>query len=87
MNSTQNWVEALKINPEKLSVWSAQAPSGMPLLVWCLEKGHVSQADYLAWASQAYGLPVLANEFFTDATFEIKIFNEELTDGTSIHFI
>lgn len=67
MSYIQSWAEALNIKPEKLSAWSAQAPAGMPLLVWCLEKGHVPTADYLEWASQTYGLPILKSEFFSQA--------------------
>lgn len=67
MSYIQSWAEALNIKPEKLSAWSAQAPAGMPLLVWCLEKGHVPTEDYLAWASQTYGLPILKSEFFSQS--------------------
>ena len=64
MSYSQSWVEALKIKPEKLSVWSAQAPAGIPLLVFCLDKGHINAGEYFAWASKTYGLPILRNDFF-----------------------
>lgn len=64
MNS-QSWVEALNINPDSLSEWSAQAPAGMPLLVWCLEQGHVSIENYFSWAQEFFGLPVLDSQFFS----------------------
>src|SRR5262249_38298667 len=48
----------------KLNEWSSQAPPGKPLLVWCLEEGHVSAGEYLMWASERYGLPVLSSAFF-----------------------
>ncbi|MBX3021313.1 MAG: GAF domain-containing protein [Bdellovibrionales bacterium] len=64
MNNSQTWVEALNINPEKLNEWSSQAPSGKPLLVWCLEEGHVDLQEYLLWASERFGLPVLSSAFF-----------------------
>lgn len=67
MSYSQSWVEALKIKPEKLSVWSTQAPAGIPLLVFCLEKGHINASEYFAWASKAYGLPILRNDFFKKA--------------------
>jgi hypothetical protein len=75
MNEEQNWVEALKINPENLSQWSAQAPTGIPLLVWCLENGYVSTEQYMNWASQAYQLPVLRSEYF-QKSFDIQLLNE-----------
>lgn len=66
MSHPQNWAEALKINPESLSAWSELAPPGTPLLVWCLEQGHVPLSEYLQWASETYGLPVLRSEFFSE---------------------
>lgn len=67
MLKAQNWVEALKIDPEKLNEWSALAPDGVPLLVWCLQEGHVSAADYLRWACDHFELPVVRSEYFLDA--------------------
>ncbi len=67
MNKTQNWAEALNISPKNLSLWSEQAPPEKPLLVWCLEQGHVHAQAYLEWASKAYSLPILSNDFFQDS--------------------
>lgn len=67
MSDPQTWVEALNVSPEDLSQWSAQTPDGTPLLVWCLEQGHVSIEAYLEWAREVYGLPVLDSQFFADA--------------------
>lgn len=67
MESPQTWVEALKINAENLAEWSTQAPADVPVLVWCLENGHVNIEDYLAWACEHYGLPILNSAFFTQS--------------------
>jgi hypothetical protein len=67
MDQASNWVEALNISSENLKDWSAQAPAGVPLLVWCLEQGFVSTQDYLAWASAHYNLPILDSAFFEQA--------------------
>lgn len=67
MSNANDWVEALNINPEKLSEWSAQVPEGTPLLVWCLENGHVPADAYFAWAAETYQLPILDPEFFKTA--------------------
>jgi hypothetical protein len=72
MSSHQNWVEALNISPETLGQWSAQAPSGTPLLVWCLEQGHIPVESYFKWAQATFEVPVLDSSFFTkgfDAAF------------------
>jgi hypothetical protein len=67
MSVSQDWVEALHINPEKLNEWSALAPDGVPLIVWLLQEGHVSPGAYLDWAKEHYQLPVVSPEYFTDA--------------------
>jgi len=67
MSDQQTWVEALNINPESLSEWSSQAPEGTPLLVYCLEQGHVPLEDYLQWAKEQFGIPVLHANYFQQA--------------------
>jgi hypothetical protein len=67
MDTSQTWVEALKISPEKLSEWSEQAPAETPLLVWCLQEGHISPEDYFEWACEHFGLPILNSAFFTQS--------------------
>ena len=67
MDHSQTWAEALNIKPEALSRWSADAPAGQPVLVYCLEKGFVDWSTYLAWASDAFGLATLDTRYFTDA--------------------
>lgn len=74
MSSKQNWVEALNINPESLTEWSAKAPAGKPLLVYCLEQGLIPLREYFAWASEHFGLPVL------DAAYFHKAFDPEFLD-------
>ncbi|MGZ3721683.1 MAG: hypothetical protein ACXVA9_02050 [Bdellovibrionales bacterium] len=64
MSSDQTWVEALKISPESLSEWSTQVPANTPLLVWCLANGHVNVEEYLEWACDHFGIPVLNSAFF-----------------------
>jgi hypothetical protein len=63
MTPASSWVEALNISPENLSQWSSQAPAGKPLLVWCLEQGHVQLEDYFAWAQEFFKLPILDPSF------------------------
>lgn len=67
MSDGRTWVEALNIDSEKLTTWSAEVPEGMPLLFWCMERGHVSPETYLNWARENYQLPVLDSNFFTQA--------------------
>ncbi len=67
MLNAQNWVEALQINPEKLSEWSALAPDGVPLLVWCLQEGHIPVDKYLEWASHHFQIPVVKRAYFEGA--------------------
>ncbi len=64
MSNTQNWVEALNINPENLTQWSAEAPEGKPLLVHCLEAGYVSASEYFQWACEHFGLAILDAAYF-----------------------
>lgn len=64
MNQPQTWVEALNISQESLNEWTANAPEDMPLLVWCLEQGHISEDDYFTWAKDRYGLAMLQPGFF-----------------------
>lgn len=67
MSTHQNWAEALNISPETLATWSAQAPSGTPLLVWCLEQGHIQLETYFTWAQTAYEVPILDTRYFREA--------------------
>lgn len=71
MSNDQTWVEALNINPEMLAEWSAQAPQGKPLLVYCLEEGHISVPEYMQWACDHFGLPVLSTGYFHEI-FDVK---------------
>lgn len=64
MSDAQNWAEALNISPEKLNEWSSSEHDGRPLLVWCLQHGHVSWTEYTEWASNNYGIPILSPDFF-----------------------
>lgn len=64
MSAPQTWVEALNISPESLAEWSAQAPSGKPLLVYCLEQGLIDAQEYLQWASQHFAMPILQANYF-----------------------
>ncbi len=66
MSDSQNWAEALNISPENLSLWSANAPDGEPLLVWCLEQGHIEVESYLNWAQTNLELPILDSRFFSE---------------------
>src|SRR6185312_12687814 len=65
MSEPQTWAEALKISPEKLSEWSEKAPGDIPLLIWCLQEGQIRAEEYLDWACENFGLPVLNSAFFT----------------------
>ncbi len=67
MTNSRNWVEGLKISPEKLNEWSALAPDDLPLLIWCLKEGHIPVDKYLRWAQENYALPVVNSEFFETA--------------------
>ncbi|NJM10339.1 MAG: hypothetical protein HC883_05655 [Bdellovibrionaceae bacterium] len=67
MSDQQSWAEALNIKPESLAQWSSQAPAGTPLLVYCLEHGHVPLAEYWAWAQDHFGLAVLQSHYFQQA--------------------
>lgn len=69
MGNQQAWVEALNIRAENVNEWSASAPEGTPLLVWCLVEGHIQAHEYLMWASEHYGLPVLSSAFFESEPF------------------
>lgn len=64
MDSAQTWVEALNISPEKLSEWGEKAPEGVPLLVYALDQGLIPLKEYMDWASNHYGLPILDSKFF-----------------------
>lgn len=76
MDIQQTWVEALNINPEKLTEWSQSAPPDKPLLVWCLEQGFVSVPEYLQWASDTFHTPILSSAFFADGGFDRRFFAE-----------
>jgi len=70
MSDQQTWVEALNISSEMLEKWGQEVPSGTPLLVWCLQEGLVSVAEYLEWAREHYALPVLSSAFFESQGFD-----------------
>ncbi len=72
MSVAETWVEALQIDPEKLNEWSALAPDGVPILVWCLQEGHISPELFLAWATRRYELPVVRAEYFAQ-TFDSAV--------------
>jgi hypothetical protein len=80
MNNESSWVEALNISPEMLAEWSSQAPPGKPLVVHCLEEGHIAVAEYMAWASDRYGLAVLHTSYFREAfdVGKLEDFNQSL---------
>jgi hypothetical protein len=71
MTPASSWVEALNISPENLSEWSSQAPAGKPLLVWCLEQGHVQLEAYFAWAQDFFKLPILNSSFFPQVDLQL----------------
>lgn len=81
MDNAQTWVEALNISPESLSAWSDQVPPGKPLLVWCMEEGHVSVAEYLMWATEHFGLAVLSSAFFESGELDAGWFGEQRASG------
>ncbi len=85
MAEEQTWVEALEISEEDLRRWSEQVPSGMPLLAWCLEHGHVPLDRYLDWASESYGLPVLESRFFAEA-FDASTLSQMRSDWSPWSF-
>lgn len=64
MTNARSWVEALNISPENLTKWSSEAPDGKPLLVYCLEQGHIEAEPYFAWAKEFFQIPVLDSAFF-----------------------
>ncbi len=80
MNNQRSWVEALNIKPESLSQWSAEAPAGKPLLVWCLEQGHIPFENYVHWAQEFFGLPTLDSSFFNGA-MDSQLLEQSRTDG------
>lgn len=81
VDKAQSWVEALNINPEMLNAWSSQAPAGKPLLVWCLEEGHVSVSEYMLWATEHFGLAVLASAFFESGELSLDTLARERASG------
>lgn len=74
MSNEQTWVEALNISPEMLADWSAQAEEGVPLLVWCLEHGHVPAGKYFEWAKEHFQIPHLRSDFFEHG-FDTQLLN------------
>lgn len=80
MNDQQTWVEALNIDPEKLAEWSQQAPAGKPILVHCLESGLVDYGEYMRWAQNYFGLPVLQPHFF-QGTFDPAQLEQDKIQG------
>ena len=80
-NLPPTWVEALNISPDQLRAWSAQVPEGKPLLVWCLEQGHISVSDYLEWAQETFGLAVLSSDYFIEGGLDAKFLKPHLDDA------
>lgn len=80
MSDQQTWVEALNINPELLVEWSAQAPARKPILVHCIEQGLVDYGEYMRWAQERYGLPILQANYF-QATFDSSLLDHEKLSG------
>jgi hypothetical protein len=64
MSDSYPWAQALRINPEQISEWERELPSGQSLLLWCLESGKIDEAIYLQWASETFAMPVINKEFF-----------------------
>jgi hypothetical protein len=83
MDNQQTWVEALNISSDSLEQWSSQAPQGTPLLVWCLEEGHVSVAEYLTWASAQFELAVVTSDFFASEIDADFVANHRTSDNWS----
>src|SRR5262245_9726366 len=64
MRATKPWVEALKIDPQKVSAWAMEVPRHESVTFWCLEKGHLRSAEYFEWARDYYGLAQVSEEYF-----------------------
>ncbi|MGE0529019.1 MAG: hypothetical protein AB7P49_18320 [Bdellovibrionales bacterium] len=64
MMNAETREEALHISSETLGEWSSLAPSGKPLLVWCLEEGHIQAEEYFEWAKERFQIPMLDSSYF-----------------------
>lgn len=78
MSSTKPWALGLHIKPELVSLWEKSLPAGQSLLLWCLGTGKLSSSDYLNWAKDHYGIPLLNANYF-DQKIDFNFWNQVKT--------
>jgi hypothetical protein len=72
MEKQSPWVKFFLPDAARLTKLIQELPQNCTLLEYCLQQKIFAEADYLQWASQELGLPVLGAEFFqrsADADF------------------
>jgi hypothetical protein len=57
------WLAALNIPAKDSEGWMILKPATDPLTFWALEQGYLKTPEYLNWARNYYGLPVLNSEY------------------------
>lgn len=72
MGRPQNWSERFGIADADLKQWMNLMAPGEAPLHWCLMHDKIPEPNYLQWATEAFELPVVNDDFFTisrDHTF------------------
>jgi hypothetical protein len=58
------WAERFGISQDDIKAIKGKITDGTSVLAWCLAHGKIAESDYLQWASETSGLPLLNDEFF-----------------------
>jgi hypothetical protein len=65
------WAQHFNLTERQLARWKheseSHSDSDRSLLHWCLLNGKVDESQYLGWAAEHYGLPLVTSGFFSAA--------------------
>ena len=64
MSKQYHWAQSLGVSQADLDAWSKQVDSSEILVSWCIRTNKIDEAQYMNWARNYYGLPILKSNFF-----------------------
>ena len=65
-----SWQNPLRVNDAHMNQWKQEASGSSFSTFWCLKYRKINPQEYLIWARDHFGLPLLLEDYFQNYDFE-----------------
>ncbi len=76
MTQVKPWLKAFNISLAHFQEWEKQTPKEESTTMWALKNKKIDTQEYLKWASNHYGIPILDPAFIHNISISFEFWNE-----------